>query len=99
MESILTKNIALHRKDWATCLPKSFWAYRTTWESTTTFTPFELVYGKSEVMQIEFEYKTLRTTLELKVELTISQNDQILSLNGLDEWRKSALNNTKLIQH
>ena len=30
LESILTKTIALHSKDWATHLPKALWAYRTT---------------------------------------------------------------------
>jgi len=50
-------------------------------------------------MLVEFEYKTLRTTLELGMELTIDKKDLSLSLNGLDEWHKSTLDNTKLIQH
>lgn len=33
------------------------------------------------------------------MELTIAQQDRIMSFNGLDEWCKSTLNNTKLIQH
>ena len=66
MESILTKNLALHRQDWATHLPKPLQAYKTTWNLTTCFTPFELVYDKSIIMPIEFKYKTLKTTLELK---------------------------------
>ena len=77
LESILTKTVALHRKDWAACLPKSLWAYRTTWKSTTGFTPFELFYGKATIIAIEFEYKILRTTFKLRMELTIVQLDQI----------------------
>ena len=73
MKSILTKTISLHRNDWATHLPKALWAYRTTWKSTTGFTPFEIFYGKSTVMPIEFEYKTLKSTLELRIELNIAQ--------------------------
>lgn len=99
LESILTKIMTLHRKDWATHLPEALWAYITTWKSIGSFTPFELFYGKSTVMPIEFEYKTLKTTLELRIELNSAQQDQIMSLNGLDEWRKSTLNNIELIQY
>eukprot|EP00253_Pinus_taeda_P018140 PITA_18140 len=31
IESILTKTIAAHRRDWAARLPEALWAYRTTW--------------------------------------------------------------------
>jgi hypothetical protein len=75
MESILTKIVVPHRKDWATCLPEALWAYRTTRKSTTGFTPFELIYGKSVVVPMDFEYKTLRTSLELGMELNIAQQD------------------------
>ena len=54
LESILTNTIALHRKDWAIYLPEALWSYRTTQKSTIGFTPFELVYGKSDVISIEF---------------------------------------------
>ncbi len=93
---ILTKIVALHRKDQVMCLPEALWAYRTTWKYTNGFTPFEIMYGKSIVILVELKYKKMRTTLELGMELTIAQQDNILSLNNLDEWR-SALNNTKLI--
>ena len=98
IEAILTKIVVFHRKDWSTCLPKALWNYRMTWKSTTGFTPFEILYGMSVVIPIYFAYKKLRTTLELGIELTIAQQDRILSLNGFDEWIKFASNNTKLIQ-
>ena len=50
------------------------------------------------VMPIEFEHKTLQTTLELDITLPITQQDRILHLNELDEWLKSTLHNTELIQ-
>ena len=49
-------------------------------------------------MPIEFEHKTLQTALELNITLPIAQQDCILHLNELDEWHKSALHNTELIQ-
>ena len=49
-------------------------------------------------MPIEFEHKTLRTTLKLGITLPATQQDHILHLNELDEWHKSALHNIELIQ-
>lgn len=60
IESILTKIVQLHIKYWVARLPKAGWAYRTTWKIITSFTPYELVYGKTTILQIELEYKTLR---------------------------------------
>jgi transposase InsO family protein len=58
LEGILTKTIQLHKKDWEERLPEALWAYRTTWRSTTGFSPYELVYGKQVLLPIEFHIKT-----------------------------------------
>ena len=63
IDSILTKTMKIHRKDWADRISEALWAYRTTWRNNTGFSPYELVYGKSVVFHIEFEIKTLRTTM------------------------------------
>ena len=97
LENILTKIVSLHKKDWVAHLPEALWVYRIAWKSTTGFTPFELLYGKIALMPIEFEHKTLRTALELNITLPTAQQDRILHLNELDEWRKSARHNTELI--
>ena len=47
LESILTKTIHLHHKDWENRLPQALWSYRITRRKTTGHTPYELVYGKS----------------------------------------------------
>jgi hypothetical protein len=46
IDSILTKNVQLHHKDWADRLPEALWAYMTAWRNTIGHTPYELVYGK-----------------------------------------------------
>eukprot|EP00253_Pinus_taeda_P003091 PITA_03091 len=43
IESIITKTVPLHRRDWAERLPEALWAYRTTWRNTTGYSPYELV--------------------------------------------------------
>ena len=72
LENILTKIVHLHCRDWTNRLQEVVWAYRTTWKTTTGFTPFELLYGKVAMLPIEFEHKTLRTTLELDIELPVT---------------------------
>lgn len=62
--------MALHRKDWASRLPEAVWAYRTSWKTTTRFTPFEMLYRKTTMMPIEFEHKTLRTKLEFGMDIS-----------------------------
>jgi len=61
IESILTKTIVSHRRDWAARLPETLWAYKTTWISTTSYSPYQLVFGKQPIFPIEFEIQTLQT--------------------------------------
>lgn len=88
----------LHKKDWASRLPKELWAYRISWKTTIGFTTFELLYEKINVLPIEFEYKTLWTTLDLDMDIFTAQQDHIMQLNALDEYRKQSLHHTELIQ-
>lgn len=97
IEAILTKTMQLHHRDWSSWLTKVVWAYRTTWKNTIRFTPFELVYGKVVMLLVEFEHKTLCTSLELKINLPTAQSECLLHLNSLDEMQKSALERTELI--
>lgn len=65
------------------------------WKTKTRFTPFELVYGKEKMFPIEFEHKTLCTTLELNINLPTTQQERLLHLNALDEIQKRALERKK----
>lgn len=99
LEAILTKTRALHKKYWSNRLLETIWAYKTTWKTPISLTPFEMVYGKTTMMSIEFEHKTLRTTLQLNMTLSEAQRDRILQLNSLDELRKMVVQHIELIQH
>lgn len=87
MEGILTKVISSSRKDWADKLFEAIWAYNTTWKTITGFTSCELIYGKKALLSIEFEYNTLRIVAQLDLDLTRAQQERLLQLNGLDEFR------------
>ena len=70
LESILTKIVQLHQRDWDDRLSKSLWAYKTTWRSTTCLNPYKLVYGKKVTLPIEVEIKTLRTAFQLCMDIS-----------------------------
>eukprot|EP00253_Pinus_taeda_P028153 PITA_28153 len=78
IESILTKTIASHRRDWAARLPEALWAYITTWRSTTGYSPYQLVFGKQPIFPIEFEIQTLRTAQEVGLDLIFHEGDWAL---------------------
>ena len=49
------------------------------------------------MLPIEFEHKTLRTELELDIEIPVAQRGHLLHLNSLDEMHKVSLEHTKII--
>eukprot|EP00253_Pinus_taeda_P029892 PITA_29892 len=98
LEGILTKVVSSSRKDWADRLVEATWAYNTTWKTTTSFTPYELVYGKKALLSIEFEYNTLRVAAQLDLDLSHAQRERLLQLNGLDEQRMQALLHSEVVQ-
>eukprot|EP00253_Pinus_taeda_P008569 PITA_08569 len=99
IEAILTKTVKENRRDWFQSLPEALWAYRNTWRNTTGFSPYELVYGKSDVFLVEFEIKTLRTALAVNLDLTDAQTARLQQLQELDEKRLDAIHQTTMIQH
>eukprot|EP00253_Pinus_taeda_P010834 PITA_10834 len=87
LEGILTKVMSSSRRDWADRLVEATWAYNTTWKTTTSFTPYELVYGKRALLSIEFEYNTLRMAAQLDLDLSHAQQERLMQMNQLDELR------------
>lgn len=91
--------MVVHTKDWVARLPEAVWAYKTSWKNTIGFTPFEMLYEKTTMMPIKFEHKTLRTTLELDMDIFTPQKERVMQLNALDELRKLALQQTEVVQN
>lgn len=84
---ILTKVLSSSRKYWANKLVEGTWVYNTTWKTSTGFTPYDLVYGKKVMLSIDFEYNTLRMATQLDLDVTKAQQERLLQLNGLDEFK------------
>jgi hypothetical protein len=60
---------------------EALWAYKTTWKNTTSFTPYELVYGKKVILPIEFQIKTFIMVIELGMDLTKAQKKRVEQVN------------------
>ena len=98
IEAILTKRVKSHCRDWTNKLLKVLWAYHTTWRNTTVFSPYDLVYGKSSIFPIEFKIKTLKTAIEVNLDVTEALKRRLNQLNELDENWLAAVEQTMLIQ-
>ena len=94
----MTKTVQMHRKDWSEKLHEALWAYRITWKNSTSFTPYQLVYGKQVLLPIEFQIHTFKLAADLGVELSEAQKERIIQLNQLDEMRQAAVEQTILVQ-
>ena len=87
LEGIITKTVAMNRKNWEEKLKDALWAYRITWKDTTGFTPYQLVYDKEVMLPIEFQIHTFKLAADLKTDLDQAQKERIQQLNQLDEMR------------
>lgn len=99
LQHIITKSISIHQRDWGERLAEAVWAYRVTWKTSTGFTPFQLVYGKSAVMPIELEIKILKMATRLNLCLDKAQQTQLEQLHQLDEYRQEAVLRMELVQN
>lgn len=73
LETILTKTMQLHKKDWLDQLPEALWAYRITWINTTGISPYQLVYGKKVLFPIQLHIKTFIMEIGLGIDLNEAQ--------------------------
>eukprot|EP00253_Pinus_taeda_P033557 PITA_33557 len=99
LESIITKTIHLHRRDWAERLPEALWAYRTTWRNTIGHSPYELFYWEEVLLPIEFQVKTFKMAVQLGMDLSKAQKHRMEQLNELDEIKQEAILRTYLAQY
>eukprot|EP00253_Pinus_taeda_P018971 PITA_18971 len=65
------------------------WEYRTSVKTSTSFTPFQLVYGLEAVLPIECEILSLQIAIEL-LPATSEEEKHLLYLAQLDENRRDA---------
>ncbi|CAM8969160.1 unnamed protein product [Rhodiola kirilowii] len=87
IKSILAKVVLSHRKDWASKLDGTLWAYRTAFKTPIGMSPFRLIYEKTYHLPVELEYKALWAIRELNMNMKAAGEKRLLQLNELDEIR------------
>ena len=86
------------KRDWDTKLTAALWAYRTTFKVTTQAMPFSLVYSIEATLPIEFEVKSPRVAVDLRLTDKQSLRDRLVSLEALDEKRRFSNQHIESIQ-
>ena len=84
---MLQRMVGQAKYNWHLQLFSALWAYRTTVKTSTSFTPFQLVYGLEATLPIECEILSLKLVVELFPKTSLEE-ERFLYLNNLDETRR-----------
>jgi hypothetical protein len=89
LKTILQRMINSAKSNWNLMLYLTLWAYRTLVNTTTGFSPFQLVYEMEAVFPIECEIPSLKLLVEL-LPNTTPLEECLLYLEQIDEHRQDA---------
>ena len=87
--TMIKQIIEIHKSNWNTMLFLELWAYQTSTKTSTSFTPFQLVYGLEAVLPIECKIPSLQLAINL-LPATSKEEKHFLYLAQLDENRHTA---------
>lgn len=93
VKTMLQQMVGKHKSNWHLQLFPALWAYRTFAKTTTSFTPFQLVYRLKEVFPIECKIPSLKLTIKL-IPNTSAKEEHLLHLSRPNEnHRETAMSN------
>ena len=82
-------------KDWHEKLPYALWGYRTSVRTSTSATPYSLVYGMEAVLPVEVELASLRVMAECEISKTDWLRERYEELALIDERRLAAIDHVR----
>jgi hypothetical protein len=83
-------------RSWKSKLSEAMWAYRTSFKTSIRMTPYQLVYGKTSHLPIEFEHKALWAIKKWNMDLKAAGTKRKIQIAELDEWREKAYHSAKI---
>nr|XP_009781816.1 PREDICTED: uncharacterized protein K02A2.6-like [Nicotiana sylvestris] len=94
IKSVLTKTVNVTRTDWAKKLDNALWAYRTSFKTPISMSPYKLVFGKSCHLPVDLEHKALRALRPLNLDMETAGTSRVTKLHELEEFQIQAFEST-----
>jgi hypothetical protein len=73
IKNVLQKTVNQKGRSWRSKLSEALWAYRTANKMLIGMTPYQLVYGKTCHLPIEFEHKAFWAIKKWNIELKVAR--------------------------
>jgi hypothetical protein len=96
IKNILQKMVDQMGIKWKDKLPKSLWAYRTTYKTPIGMSPHQLVYAKTCHLPVELEFKAYWAIKRWNMDFEAAGTKRKMQLFEPEEWREKAYHNAKI---
>ncbi|XP_020598499.1 uncharacterized protein LOC110038079 [Phalaenopsis equestris] len=93
---LIKKILHANKKEWHEKLSEALWAYRTTYRTPTSSTPYALTFGSEAVLPLEVELPSLRIAISNNVNSEDNTRLRLEELDSLEGLRLQAQQNLEL---
>ena len=96
IKNILEKTINTSRKDWSLKLDDALWAYKNTYKSPISMSPYRVVCGKAYHLLLELKHKVMWAIKKLNCYYKAAKEKRLLQLNELEELRNELYDSARI---